>query len=210
MLLILHGDNIKNSRTRLSFLIDRLRHTNLLHLNSKNTNLEILTNFLEGASLFPGRKSLIIDNFFSLHHTIQKKLAPILKQNSQSATIILWQAKNLTPAQKKLFPSAKIQQFKLPNFLWNAINAIKAGRPNQFITNYQKAIDQNLFDLFLYLLKRSLRQQIQTYSRLPQKLLIRTYLKVILLDFANKSGQLHNPKEIVLQKILVDLFKPSA
>ena len=206
MLYILHGDNQKDSRLALNKLIDDFHHTNVLRLDYKQANLETINNFLQGTSLFSSSKTLLIDNFFSGTKD-RNKLVALIKKSSSNSNIILWQTKKLTPSQIKLFPQAKIQLFTLPNFLWGCINAVSPGNLKNFLQLYQKIIDQNLYDLFLYLLKNHLRKQITAYSRFPQPKLIKTYLQLIELDYQNKSGQLATPKEIALERIIVRLLQ---
>lgn len=207
MIYILHGDNQKDSRTALNKLIDQLKQSNILRLDYKQADLETVNNFLQGTSLFSTSKTLVIDNFFSGTKE-RNKLVDLIKKSAPNSHIILWQAKKLTSSQIKLFPSAKIQLFSLPNILWGCINAVKPNNLKNFLALYQKVIDKNLYDLFLYLLKNNIRKQITGYSSLPRPQLIKTYLRLIELDYQNKSGQLATPKELALERIIIQLLHP--
>ena len=207
MIYILHGDNQKDSRTALNKLIDDFKQTNILRLDYKQASLETVNNFLQGTSLFSAKKTLVINNFFSGTKD-RNKLVDLIKKSAKNNHIILWQAKKLTPTQIKLFPPAKIQLFTLPNILWGCINTVKPHNLKNFLLLYQKVINQNLYDLFLYLLKNNIRKQITGYSRLPRPQLIKTYLQLIALDYQNKSGQLTTPKELALERIIIRLLAP--
>jgi len=207
MIYILHGDNQKDSRTTLNKLIDNFKQTNVLRLNYKQADLETVNNFLQGTSLFSSSKTLAIDNFFSGTKD-RNKLIELIKKSALKSNIILWQGKKLTPSQTKLFPQARIQLFALPNILWGCINAVRPNNLKNFLSLYQKVLDKNLYDLFLYLLKNNIRKQITQYSSLPRPQLIKTYLQLIELDYQNKSGQLTTPKELALERIIIHLLQP--
>ncbi len=205
MIHILHGDHQKDSRTALNSLINSLGQSDTLRINYKQANLELINNFLQGTSLFLAQKTLLIDNFFSITKA-RNKIIELINKSDKIANIILWQGKKLTAIQLKIFPTAKIQFFTLPNNLWNCLNAVKPKNLKGFLSLYQKVIDQNLYDLFLYLLKNNIRKQMGGYNRLPKKILLKTYLQLIELDYQNKSGQLTTPKEIALERIIINLL----
>jgi len=205
MIYIFHGDNHKDSRQATNQLIDSFKESNTLRLDYKKTDLETVNNFLQGTTLLSSQKTLLLDNFFSVTKA-KDKLVQLIKQDTPTTNIIIWQNKKLTTTQLKTFPQAKIQFFDLPNYLWGCINAVKPKNLKVFLPLYQKVITQNLYDLFLYLLKNNLRKQISTYSSFPRPRLIKTYLQLIDLDYKNKSGQLTTPKEIVLERVLTQLL----
>ncbi|MBU3935675.1 hypothetical protein KJ909_03290 [Patescibacteria group bacterium] len=205
MIYIFHGDNQKESRSALNTLIATNPEANILRLAYKRASLETINNFLTGTSLLSANKILFIDGFFSILKA-RDKIIKLLNQNQQNTTIILWQSKKLTVTQLKNFPSAKINHFPLPNTLWNCLSAVKPGSLSTFLRLYSDINKQHLYDLFLYLLKNNLRKQIGSFSSLPQDKLIKTYLLLIELDYQNKSGQLNTPKEIALERIIINLL----
>lgn len=205
MIHIFHGDDQNASRQALNQLIKNLNNANILRLSPKSIELETINNFLSGTSLLSSQKTLLLDSFFSTTKA-RNKLIDLIKQNQKSAEIIIWQDKRLTPTQIKTFPTARVSFFDLPNYLWDCLNSLRPQNIKAFLPLYQKVIDQNLYDLFLYLLKQKLRKQIDNYSPFPQAKLIRTFLLLIELDYQNKSGQLSTPKHLALERIITRLL----
>ncbi len=205
MIYLFHGDDQKASRQALNQLIKNLNNANILRLSPKSVELETINNFLSGTSLLSSQKTLLLDSFFSTTKA-RNKLIDLIKQNQKSAEIIIWQDKKLTPTQVKTFPGARVSFFDLPNYLWGCLNNVRPQNIKAFLPLYQKVIDQNLYDLFLYLLKQKLRKQIDNYSPFPQDKLIRTYLLLIELDYQNKSGQLSTPKHLALERLIIRLI----
>jgi len=206
MITIFHGDDLAASRLAFSQFLDQNSSKNRLHFNSKTIDLDRLNNFVSGGSLFSGNQLLIIDNLFSLPKPIFDKISQIINQNKQ-VELVLWQDKNLTAAQLKTFPSAVNHCYKADNQIYSCLNAIKPHNLILFNQLYDQIIDQELFDLFLYLLKNSLRRQLQTYSRFSQSVLKKIYLQLIELEYQYKSGQLALPKESALKRVLLPLLK---
>lgn len=205
MITIFHGDNPTDSRQAFYGFINQFPGSDLLHLDSKTIDLNQINSFLNGGSLFPGTKILAVDNFFSISKPILDKIIKLI--NPKSAEIILWQDKTLSVTQTKLFPQAKVFVFKADNRLFACLNAIKPHNLNTFNLLYDLIISNELFDLFLYLLKSQFRRQLQSYSKYSSETLQKTYLQTIELEFQYKTGQLSLPKEIALKRVLLPLLR---
>jgi len=207
MIYIFHGDNQKDSRQALNSQLDMLKNHQITRLDSKDINLDQINNLLQGASLFSEKKALFISNYFVIPKAIQDKLLKILISNSQDLKIFIWQDKKLTPTQLKIFPKAETFLFKADEILFTCLYSIKPKNTLSFLKLYQQIIDSQLYDLFLYFVKNSLRKQLSTYSKFDQNSLKKAYLNLIELDFQNKTGQLSIAKEIALQRIITNLIK---
>ena len=205
MIYIFHGDDQNASRQALNQLIKKLNNPNILRLSPKSIELETVNNFLSGTSLLSSEKILLLDSFFSTTKA-RNKLTQLINKNQKETEIIIWHGKKLTAAQTKTFPSAQVSFFDLPNYLWGCLNNIRPQNIKAFLPLYQKVIDQNLYDLFLYLLKQKLRKQIDNYSPFSQNKLVRAYLLLIELDYQNKSGQLSTPNHLALERIITRLL----
>jgi hypothetical protein len=205
MITVFHGDNPSESRKAFFEFINQFSGSDLLHLDSKSIDLNQVNNFINGGSLFPGVKFLAIDNFFSITKSILDKLTKLI--NPKSVEIVLWQDKALNATQTKVFPQAKYFAFKADNRIFSCLNAIKPGNLNTFNRLYDQIVNNDLFDLFLYLLKSQLRRQLQSYSKYSSALIQKIYLQTIELEFQSKSGQLSLPKDIALKRVLLPLLK---
>jgi len=206
MIYIFHGEDQYASRTAFNKFIDQQENRDIFRVDSKNTNLDLINNFLNSPSLFGSQKVLVISNPFSITKAILDKIIRLIKDDSQN-DIIIWQDKTLTPTQTKNFPKAKINHFPIDKLLFTCLNQIRPKNIPKFISLYEKVIKQEPFELFLFFIKNNLRKQITSYSAFNKKDLQKTYSQLIELDFQSKNGQLSIPKEIALQRILINLIK---
>lgn len=200
MITIFHGDDQVKSRE--AFLAVT---TNSFKLDSKSINLDQINNYLNEGSLFSDTKSIAISNYFSISKANLDKLTKFLYQTK--VDVFLWQDKGLNATQTKLFSGAKIVNFRADNNLFACLNTLKPKNATKFMALYDKVIDNNLFDLFLYLLKGNFRRQLQISSVFDSKVIKRTYLQLIELEFQSKSGQLSLPKELALKRVVLPLLK---
>ena len=77
----------------------------------------------------------------------------------------------------------------------------------KFIPLYHQVLEQEPFELFLFWLKSSLRKQLTTFSKFNSDSLKIDYLQMIELDYQSKTGQLAIPKDMALERILLNLMK---
>jgi len=205
MIYIFHGDDQYASRSAFNQQIDQQSGKDIFRLDSKTTNLDLVNNFLNSPSLFASQKILVIANLFSIPKPILDKIIKLIKDDFQN-DIYIWQDKTLTPTQTKIFSKAKISHFPVNKVLFSCLNQIRPKNISNFFSLYQKTIQQEPFELFLYFIKNNLRKQITNYSAFDKKVLKKTYIQLIELDFQSKNGQLVIPKEIALQRILINLI----
>ena len=206
MIYIFHGDDQYASRTAFNQLIDKQSNKDVFHLDSKSINIDLINNFLNSPSLFVSQKILVLTNLFSTPKAILDKIINLIKDDSHN-DIYIWQDKTLTPTQTKIFPQAKINHFPVNKVLFSCLNQIRPKNISKFIPLYQKVTEQEPFELFLFFVKNNLRKQITNYSAFNKTILQKTYLQLIELDFQSKNGQLAIPKEIALQRILINLIR---
>ena len=206
MIYIFHGDDQFASRTEFNSSLDKNIDTDILRLDSKNINPDMVNGFLNSQSLFTPKKILAITNFFSVSKPILDKIVKIIKDNN-SIDVLIWQDKSLNPTQTKIFPQAKINNFPLDKIIFSCLNQIRPKNLIRFMTLFKKVIIKEPFELFLFFIRNNLRKQLTGYSAFDRKVLQKTYLQLIELDFQNKTGQLSIPKEIALERILLNLLK---
>lgn len=205
MIYIFHGDDLYQSRQALDNLLSTHRSDQTFRLESKEITPDKIENFLSTPSLFSLPKILILVNPFSLPKPTQDKIIPIISKTSDD--IFIWQDKLLTATQLKAFSKPKVTLFRLPNDLFASLNAVKPNNLKIFLPLFYKTIKSQAYDLYLYLLKANLRKQLTTgYSRFPQGNLKTTYLQLLELDYQTKTGQLVLPKEIALERIMIQLL----
>jgi hypothetical protein len=206
MVYIFHGDNQLESRSAFNNLLSTFSSSEIMRTDSKEINPDKIIQFIQGSSLFTSNKVLAVSNYFSIPKATLDKIEKVLKNNPE-CELVIWQDKKLTVAQTNSFPKAKVEAFQLNNKLFACLNAIKPKNLKNFIPIYHDYIGQDTYDLFLYMVKNNIKKQLTSYSRFDEKMLIRTYLQLIELDFQNKTGQLAIPKEMALERILINLVK---
>ena len=206
MITIFHGENQLQSRTAYNTALESLTNTETLRLDHKESNPEIISNFLNTGSLFATPKAIALTNLFSVSKPSLDKITKIL-QKASNLSIYIWQDKKLNLTQLKSFPRAKVLYFALSKNLFTCLYAAKPHNLNQFIKLYRQTLETEPYDLFAYLLKNNLRKQLESTSKFPIESLKRAFLNLIELDFLNKSGQLTIPKEIALERIMINLLK---
>jgi hypothetical protein len=206
MIYIFHGDNQLNSRSRFNAFLDKNHDLDILKIDNKETNLDNINNFINGQSLFNTKKIIAITNLFSISKPILDKLIKIIKSNSEF-DIVIWQDKTLNTTQLKTFPKSTIEVFPLDKIMFACINSLKPKNIAKFIPLFHKVLKQEPLELFLFWLKLNLRKQLTSYSSFSTDSLKKAYLQIIELDFQNKTGQLSIPKELALERILLNLIK---
>jgi len=205
MVYLFHGNNIFASRNAYNDFLSRYQNHEILRCD-KDIDLETLSLFLAGQSLFSVNKVLAVSNFFAFPKSGQDKLIKSISA-SPDIPVVIWQDKKLTLAQIKLFPSAKIQHFPLDNKIYQCLNAVKPKNLANFILLYRQLDLDSYYDLFLYLAKANFRRQLTDYARFNSTSLKQSYLRLIELDYLNKTGQLPLPKHIALEHIITNLIK---
>ncbi|MCX6726745.1 MAG: hypothetical protein NTY75_02915 [Candidatus Shapirobacteria bacterium] len=204
MITIFHGDNQELSRTAFVDATDKLTGFDILQVDAKTADDNQISQFLNSLSFISASKAICFTNFFSIPKAKLDKIIKVI--NSSDSNVLIWQDKQLTPAQLKLLPQAKVELFKADNIIYLCLNQIKPKNLVKFISYYHQVIDNGLYDLLLYMLKNNLRQKLTSYSSFNPDLLKKTYLQLIELDYQNKSGNLAIAKEIALERLMIKLL----
>jgi len=121
MTIIIHGENITESRKKLVEIIEQLQETGVLveRLDAKTIDLPILENKLQKTDLFGHSRAIIIEELHSLPRS--KKLTQMVEMIANSKMqICLWEKRDLSATMLKKFPDSKVFQYKLANslFIW--------------------------------------------------------------------------------------------
>jgi len=206
MIFIFHGDDQSQSRQAFNQALDDKKNYDILRVDNKEISLDTVNAYVNSQSLFSTPQIIAVSNFFSIPKPILDKLLQIFKLNP-NFEIYIWQDKTLTPTQTKIFPQAKIKFFPLDKIIFQCLNNLRPNNLAKFITLYNQVAEKQPFELFLFWLKFNLRKQLSTYSKFPIDKLKTTYLQIIELDYQSKTGQLTIPKEIALERILLNILK---
>jgi len=206
MVYIFHGDDQSQSRTAFNQALDQKKDFDILRLDQKEINFDIINNFINSQSLFSTSRIIAFTNFFSISKPILDKIIKIIKSN-KNFDIYIWQDKTLTPSQLKTFSQTKIEIFPIDKKIFKCLNNLYPKNIPKFIPLYHQVLETEPFELFLFWIKFNLRKQLVGYSKFPVNKLKSAYLQTIELDYQSKTGQLTIPKEIALERILLNLLK---
>lgn len=213
MVHIFHGDDQQGSRAAFNQYLDSQSTADILRLDQKEINLDLISGFLNGPSLFPGQKIIAFSNFFTISKPILEKVIKMIDSNSGNYHLVIWQDKLLNTTQLKTlptgrhgFPQAQIKSFSRNNPIWGCLNNLQPYNSKKFFPIFHDVTKDN-YDLFLYLVKGQIRKQLISTSRFSATSLKRAYLHLTELDSANKTGQLSIPAPIALERILLELME---
>lgn len=213
MLILIHGDDIAASRTYFTEL--KQQHRDHTVLDGHSLNLTDLAQMLEGGGLFSDTKTLFIEQFFT-----KKKIAGDFKQivsyiNAQAptATIILWEGKELDRTALGLFKGSSIKVFKLPQSLFTFLDAIRPQNGPQLVQLFHQTLNTMEEDAIFYMLIRHFRillglisepkaeieelKRLQDWQRgklekqasaFSKQQLINLYQQLYDLEYAHKTG----------------------
>lgn len=205
MIYIFHGDHNAQSYSAFSEAMNHYDKYDKFHQNGKNIDIDALDRFLNTPSLFSETKAVILENPFSLLKPPFDKAVKLINTHPDF-DYLFWQDKKIEAAKLKLFPTAEIKIFTLPELLFTCLNAIRPKNKADFSKKYQELMSNFPLELALFWFKNTIRRQLTTYSKFPENNLKKTYLSLIELDKNSKSGALFEPKEIALQRIIFSLL----
>ncbi|HWS48865.1 MAG TPA: hypothetical protein VN174_02355 [Candidatus Methanoperedens sp.] len=205
MINIFHGDHTSQSYSAFSETLKTYSKHEKFHQNNKTLEIDSLDRFLNTPSLFLETKVVILESIFSLPKTQLDKISELIKVHPDNDYLI-WHDKKIEATKIKLFPNANIKVFTLPELLFSCLNSIKPNNKTDFSRKYQELIQNLPIELILFWFKNSLRRQLTTYSKFSENNLKNAYLNLIELDKKSKTGNLFEPKEIAIERIIFSLL----
>jgi len=163
-MIIIHGDNIIQSRKKLVEIIEENNDKGVLteRFNARELDLPLLESKLQKTDLFGHSRMLIIEELHSLPKS--KKLTSMIELLANSPVeVCLWEKRELSATMLKKLPSAKIHLFKMANSLFTWLDALSSAentKSNQ-IKLFRKALIDNDEYLCLIMLVRQVRMMIK-------------------------------------------------
>lgn len=163
-MVILHGENILQSRNALNALLElaRAEQKRIIRLEAKKLESKNLSEELGADSLFGESRIILIEELHSLPTSARK--TQLIKQigalSSEDAEIILWEKRQLTPTMLKQFSAARNQEFKLTKYLFNWLDTVNG----HFKLNkkmFESAVEQDGEMMAFTMLIRQVRLLIQ-------------------------------------------------
>lgn len=165
MIILLHGDDREASRAALQALKKKFSHLDLRVLNGKTADENALVQAIESQSVFGGATAIIIENLLTTlggKPKATEHIGDILKRSQESATIILWEEKEISPSIiRDLGSHVEVNLFKVPAVIFSFLDAIRPGNATQLLSLYAKTVEHSAAELIFTLLVRRLRTLIQ-------------------------------------------------
>ncbi|MBI5619384.1 hypothetical protein HY950_00295 [Candidatus Gottesmanbacteria bacterium] len=165
MIILLHGDDRQSTRAALLALKKKFSHLDLRVLNGKTADENALVQAIESPSVFGGSTGIIIENLLT---SLGKKpktaehMGDILKRSAESATIILWEEKEMSPSMiRHLGSHVEVNLFKIPAVIFSFLDAIRPSNTIQLLSLYGKTLEHSPAELIFTLLARRLRTLVQ-------------------------------------------------
>ncbi|MBI1872168.1 hypothetical protein HYS10_01985 [Candidatus Collierbacteria bacterium] len=187
-MIILHGDDYVSSRNQLNELADEARQKNQVVNRLEAADLELgqLTQLIESRSFFGEDNLIIIFGLLSQVKSKKKdKIIEYLKKN-QEASLILYESKEVTQTNLKVFPKAKVIHYKPAPVIFDFLDNIKPGNP-RIVGKYQELLDLKTEPEFIFaMLVRQVRLLIQATE--PTNLKTAPWIKNKLIAQARSFG----------------------
>lgn len=165
MIILLHGDDRQSSREAMLTLKKQFSHLDQRIVNGKTADENTLVQALESQSVFGVSTAIIIENLLVTLGRKPKALehvGEIFKRSGQSATIILWEEKEVTPILiKHLGPDVEQKLFKIPPVIFSFLDTLRPSNAKQLLSLYGKALEHSAPELIFALLVRRLRILVQ-------------------------------------------------
>lgn len=166
MITIIHGDDVVSSRNYLLEL--KKESKNSIQLNKEDLNYLNILQTLKGKQLFEEQKNIFIENLLSNKKNISEseKILDLIERNSKEFNIYFWEGTEQTKTVLKLFSSAKIKLFKIPQSLFYFLDNIKPNSKENVI-NFHKTLENSDVDAIFYMILRQFRLLIVLRSEIP-------------------------------------------
>lgn len=158
-LYIIHGDHIVASRSALKESVEKAGRSgikDIVRLDGEKVSLSELKQALESESLFGSNRLVIIENVLTrVRSKAKEELQRYLSSESPKGEVILWERKELTPAQLRLLnKTATVRLFKLSKAIFRFLDSITPRNTGQLLGYYHETLKQNAPELVFYMLSR--------------------------------------------------------
>lgn len=158
MITVVHGDDIVSSRKHFVDLKNKAHEP--VSLNGSSVIIPDLMQALEGTALFQDQKHIFIEELFGKKKTTARELKEIteyIAAHSDSASVVIWEPKQLTPATLKLIGSASAKLFKLPQSVFLFVDGLRPGNSSQLIELFRQTLINTEPELVFYMMVRQYR-----------------------------------------------------
>lgn len=169
MLTIIHGSDTALSRKY--FLAEKQKFSDATILDADKVNLTDLTQLFEGGGLFGETRYLFIEQLLTKRKKSSdlKDILTYLEKNATENAIFLWEGKEIEHATVKLLKKAIVKPFKLPQTLFQFLDALKPGNGKILISLFQQTITTTETEMVFFMLVRQFRILLALSPTIPIK-----------------------------------------
>lgn len=186
---VLHGDNLKDSRSRLGILIQdaKKKDWEVVYIDWKKTDKVGLETAVQAQTLIAVGYLIVVENFFNNNKKALDTIEGLLIY--KGAQLIFWEGRILTPATvKSLQENFKVEEFKTPVVVFNFLKSITPGNNKLALRLFHQALEKDEVEFLFIMLARHVRQLIWMKED-PQTLLLPPWLKSSLESQAGKFSE---------------------
>lgn len=224
MIYLFHGDDTFNSRQRLFNALNSYQQVR--RLSKKEITTENLATF--NTSLFSQieKKATVLEGLFSLTGDTLKEMLRLISSLEKGTDVFIWEEKTLTPARiASLGKDVRSSVFKLPVMIFKFLDSVGESNPEILIKNLNAGLKTHPPELILFLLEKRFRDLliakispellktspwqknnlISQSTKLSLEQIEQMYLKLIEVEWRNKSGQLGSSLENELFNLIIEL-----
>lgn len=230
MILIIHGNDIEQSR---NFLIEEKKKLkNPVSVSSESLNTDLLFQTTYSKSFLDDSITIVIENFFSKFRTNSKEfkeIADFINKNKE-IEIIFWENSEVSKTALSSFTNSKIKNFSLPQNLFLFLDNLKPNNSKYLITLFHDLLKNVEVEILMFMIVRQFRLLISQLdsgsdaidevkrmapwqlSKFKKQLgyfdknkLINSYNLLFAIDLKHKTGKLSFPLERSIDFFLADL-----
>jgi hypothetical protein len=157
MLTIIHGDDISKSR---KYFIDlKEKYPDAVIFDGQDIKLTDLAQILEGGELFSDTHVLFIEQLITKKKSSleYKSIINYLLTHAKTATVVIWEGKEIEKNTLSLFKDSILHLFKLPQSLFIFLDSIKPGNGKQLLQLFHQTLSTVDEEGIFYMLIRHVR-----------------------------------------------------
>lgn len=212
MITIFHGDDTQFSRKQ--FLDAREPVKGAVTFDGETVTLTDVTQEIEGGGLFSDEKTIFIEELLTKRKPSKEFDAIVNFLNNASASIHLWEGKQLSKKQLSVFPKAKVHIASYPKALFQFLDNLTPNNKHS-LNLFHQTLAATAPELVFFMMVRQFRlllavadkeqvEHIDEAKRLapwqrgklerqarmfPQEKLIKLYKRLYTIDLATKTGE---------------------
>jgi DNA polymerase III delta subunit len=164
-MIVIHGENIIQSRNKLMEIIDQTKNKGVLvdRIPASNLDLPSLESKLQKTDLFGHSRMLVIEELHSLPRSAKKNQLIKLVAKNDGPQICLWEKRKLTKTMLKKLAADQVFHFNLSNSLFDWLDSLSTNRNTQAqqIKLLKQAVKTNDEYMCFVMLARQIRLLIQ-------------------------------------------------